>query len=348
MDVVNVLNSPGTRRNINHGLIGQIDAQLNAWKERLPQEVDITSTSLPTATSHRLMLHLAYWQLFILLHRPFYRRTRPSIGSEKDIDHVKFCNTAAQNIMELLHTWRSLYTLRYTPITLIQVVFSAGTIFLVSAAQAISRSRAVDISAVSDLLSQIEVCSQYLHEIGKSWRCANHVANILENLLQERLKPRLAMRSVNKNNRPVRSQSVETRNSSDPAASPIALHHPYVEDTSPISPLFDQPYSDWFPGSPSMADSQIESHLSRQALGRDVTGVENILGTCTRMTLGSSMGLGMRSGETLSSRPFMSLVLDQSLSAPGPWNPAELTDDELLQHLQQLINQQQQYQYLTN
>lgn len=35
------------------------------------------------------MLHLAYWWLYILLHRPFYRRARSDNGSEKDIDHVK-------------------------------------------------------------------------------------------------------------------------------------------------------------------------------------------------------------------------------------------------------------------
>lgn len=63
---------------------------MNNWKGNLAPEVDITLKTRPTATSHRLMLHLGYWWLFILLHRPFYhRKARSGHGSEKNIDHVK-------------------------------------------------------------------------------------------------------------------------------------------------------------------------------------------------------------------------------------------------------------------
>lgn len=64
--------------------------QLNAWKERLSPEVDITLATRLTATPHRIMMHLTYWWLFMLLHRPFYRRSRAAHGlGSKEIDHVK-------------------------------------------------------------------------------------------------------------------------------------------------------------------------------------------------------------------------------------------------------------------
>jgi hypothetical protein len=62
--------------------------ELNSWKRRLPAEINITFSNQATALPHHLMLQLAYWWLFILLHRPFYRRSRNSPPSEKLIDHV--------------------------------------------------------------------------------------------------------------------------------------------------------------------------------------------------------------------------------------------------------------------
>jgi hypothetical protein len=92
--------------------------------------------------------------------------------------------------MELVGTWRSLYTLRYMPVTFIQVVFSAGTIFLLSAVQASAGSRFAKVS-FSHSLTQAELCIQYLLESGKSFQCATHIAEILRNLLVRELKSRV-------------------------------------------------------------------------------------------------------------------------------------------------------------
>ncbi|KAF8892873.1 hypothetical protein BD779DRAFT_1507469 [Infundibulicybe gibba] len=171
--------------------------ELNTWKGQLSPDIDITIKSRPTATPHLLMTHLAYWWLFILLHRPFYhRRPRPIHSSDKDIDHAKLCKRAAENIMELLGTWRTLYTLRYVPITLIQTIFSAGTIYLLTAVHATTGLRVFETS-LEHSLSQANLCIQYLLETGKSWQCATNIAGILRNLLQEqrgsaRLIPQLA------------------------------------------------------------------------------------------------------------------------------------------------------------
>jgi len=62
--------------------------KLHDWKGNLPPEVDVTLANKNNCTPHRLMVHLAFHWIFIILHRPFFlRKKRPS--SDKDIDHVK-------------------------------------------------------------------------------------------------------------------------------------------------------------------------------------------------------------------------------------------------------------------
>ncbi|KAJ7151912.1 hypothetical protein C8R43DRAFT_846056, partial [Mycena crocata] len=168
--------------------------QLNSWKSRLTPEVNLTPANRGIATPHRLMLHCAYWWAFILMHRPFFnRKARPLHGSDREIDHVKLCKRATENIMELLQTYRALYTLRFASVSMAQVVFSAGTIFLLLAAQATSGTRVAQES-LKTALAGVELCIQYLFEIGKSFKCAMNIGGILRNLLQEKFKPVLDAR----------------------------------------------------------------------------------------------------------------------------------------------------------
>lgn len=97
--------------------------------------------------------------------------------------------------MELLDTWRSLYTLRYVPMTLVQVTFAAGTVCLLLSTQAASGLR-VAKETLDTYQFRTELCIQYLNEIGRSWQCATNIAEILKNLLQTRLKPILEKRCV--------------------------------------------------------------------------------------------------------------------------------------------------------
>ncbi|KAG6918313.1 hypothetical protein DXG01_015405 [Tephrocybe rancida] len=115
--------------------------------------------------------------------------------TDRDIDHVKLCKRAAENIVELLGTWRSLYTLRYAPITLVQTAFSAGTIYLLGAVQAATGLRVAQES-LKHALAQAQLCVQYLLEIGKSWQCATNIGEILRRLLQDQLRPLLEKRAI--------------------------------------------------------------------------------------------------------------------------------------------------------
>jgi hypothetical protein len=97
--------------------------------------------------------------------------------------------------MDNLATWRKLYTLRYCPITLIQSVFSAGTIYLLTAIQAGSGIRVAQ-KELRRSLDQEALVMQYLQEIGKSWQCATNIAGILKNLMHEQLRPLLERKTI--------------------------------------------------------------------------------------------------------------------------------------------------------
>ncbi|KAJ7291332.1 hypothetical protein C8J57DRAFT_214498 [Mycena rebaudengoi] len=199
--IVDVVNGLSSRHQMDAGQddyrISEIDVELNNWKSQLPPELDITLSNRANSTPQRLMLHCVYWWCFILLHRPFFnRRARAIPTSEPEIDHVKLCKRAADNVMELLDTWSSLYTLRYTPVTLQQVIFSAGTVFLLLSLQATSSLR-IAHGLLKTSLSQAELCVHCLSEMGQSWRVAARTCDILRCLLDHKLKPILARRFAN-------------------------------------------------------------------------------------------------------------------------------------------------------
>ncbi|KAH6903221.1 hypothetical protein BKA70DRAFT_603941 [Coprinopsis sp. MPI-PUGE-AT-0042] len=90
--------------------------------------------------------------------------------------------------MELTKTWHELYGLRYCPLNIVQPLFAAGTIYLLSGIQAASGVR-IAKKELKHSFDSLKLCIQHLREIGKSWRCASTVESILRGLIEERLKP---------------------------------------------------------------------------------------------------------------------------------------------------------------
>ncbi|KAJ2928460.1 hypothetical protein H1R20_g8634, partial [Candolleomyces eurysporus] len=176
MNVVNGINKTRVRQSVIDEMITDIDLQLNTWKSSLHPDVDLTTKNKLSATPHKLMLHMAYWW-----------------HSDKAIDHYKLCRRAAEHIMDLLAVWRQLYTLRFCPITLVQPLFAAGTIFLLSGVQATSGIRVAQ-KELKTCVDSIKLLMQYLREIGKSWQCALNIESILRALVEEQLKPAIEKR----------------------------------------------------------------------------------------------------------------------------------------------------------
>jgi hypothetical protein len=91
----------------------------------------------------------------------------------------QICWRAAENIMELLSAWRAAYTLRYVPVTIIQIVFAAGTVYL--RASTLTQTEA----SLLTLPTQRELIVQFLDEIGESWHYANNIADFVRKFIDE-------------------------------------------------------------------------------------------------------------------------------------------------------------------
>ncbi|KAJ6462423.1 hypothetical protein C8R45DRAFT_1026755 [Mycena sanguinolenta] len=169
--------------------ITKIDVELHNWKSRLPAHLDITPINKGSSTPQRLTLNISYWWCFIALHRPFFNRRTQSIQqSDPEVDHVKLCTRAAENILDLIETWSSLYTLRFIAAKMAAVIFSAGTVFFLRALQATGSSRIAQ-GVLNTALAQVEKCIRFLHDIGNTWPSANRTGDLLQSILDNRLKP---------------------------------------------------------------------------------------------------------------------------------------------------------------
>ncbi|KAJ3809516.1 hypothetical protein F5876DRAFT_77676 [Lentinula aff. lateritia] len=115
----NTLHVSSYRREVKDEQISSIDLQLQVWKES-PTGIDITQVNKNTSTPHKLMRNLSFWWTFI-----FYIGRLSIIGGR-----------AADNIMDLLGIYRCLYTVRYVPVAPVQIVFAAGTVYILLAVQA--------------------------------------------------------------------------------------------------------------------------------------------------------------------------------------------------------------------
>jgi len=96
--------------------------------------------------------------------------------------------------MDLAGIWRKHFSLRYVPITMIQVVSAAATIFVVAAVQAVSGPR-IAHGALESAEKSAGCAIQYLREVGESFASATNVADILQNLIHEQVQTRKARRS---------------------------------------------------------------------------------------------------------------------------------------------------------
>ncbi|KAJ7704467.1 hypothetical protein B0H17DRAFT_921179 [Mycena rosella] len=244
--------------------------ELNNWRSHLPPQLDITPANRGLSTPDRLMLHFQYWWCLIVLHRPFFSHRPHSIQhSEREIDHVKLCKRAAENILELAETWSSLYTLRLTPVSLVQVLFGAGTVYMLLALQATARFR-IAHAALETALAQVERCVRYLHEMGGSWQGGTRTGDNLATVLRDRLKPVLARRLAQHGGGPASSAGISAACAPDetrfPCPDPATA---YTADWNPQSEL-DAPWSE-----PSIF-TRPRSQIVDLSAGFPLTG-ENVL-----------------------------------------------------------------------
>ncbi|KAJ7507159.1 hypothetical protein B0H11DRAFT_193192 [Mycena galericulata] len=250
--------------------ITKLDLELNNWKGRLPPELDITPGNRAVSTPQRLLLHCEYWWCSIILHQPFFnRRAQPVLPHGDPVDHVKLCKRAADNILELMETYSSVYTMRNVSVRLLQILFSAGTVFVLLAIQATANLR-IGQFALKTALAQVELCIRYLNDIGETWMCAARTGAILRGVVNGKLRPLIARRIAPRPLEDFVGPAVPPETPPAPVADAIANMLPASTDTTSYvaawNHLPDRSSADW-PQIPSDVFSQPHDDVLFNGLG---------------------------------------------------------------------------------
>ncbi|KLO08374.1 hypothetical protein SCHPADRAFT_893935 [Schizopora paradoxa] len=144
-------------------LVAEIDMQLSSWRDELPPSLKLTPGSKKSSL-------------------PIKRRRASDVNHRFSADR---CTVAAKEILSILRSWKQQYqTIRFAPITLIQVIFACGTVFLLQAHEANTGRRIADQKQTEALDRVVEVID-FMKELGQSWAGALKIVGIFERLLEE-------------------------------------------------------------------------------------------------------------------------------------------------------------------
>ncbi|KAH7105785.1 hypothetical protein BKA62DRAFT_687959 [Auriculariales sp. MPI-PUGE-AT-0066] len=150
--------------------ISALQSELARWQADLPDPLQIHRASTSNALGHILVLHMAAQWVTILLHRPYYA------GHGWTKDSRKFLDDACGKLLRAIGTYERLYGLRRAPLSLVQIVFVAGTAALV-------RADTLDVSLLkkrNEALELAKKASDALRELAHAYPCAAGYATALD------------------------------------------------------------------------------------------------------------------------------------------------------------------------
>ncbi|KZT68249.1 hypothetical protein DAEQUDRAFT_728053 [Daedalea quercina L-15889] len=172
---------PVTRVNAapRRALMEQIHSRLITWSLELPEALQYSSTSTrPCPPPHVLVLHIQFWSMILLLHRPFIpkclrSKSPPLPGSAEDPVPWKsfdFCQSAASHISAFSALYHRHYDIRWATPLISTTLQSAGIMHVVAL-----RLRSDDAQAAMGLTQCITVCER-MRDV---WNTAARVADLL-------------------------------------------------------------------------------------------------------------------------------------------------------------------------
>ncbi|KAL0065758.1 hypothetical protein AAF712_007241 [Marasmius tenuissimus] len=161
--------------------VSTLNLHLGEWYSNLPQELVISPYSPRIPPPHIIMTHAMYHFIVILLHRPFYSGTRARNQTRLHESAVSRCDAAAAQMAQLLELYRKTPGLRYAPISLTQMTFTAGTVHLLGAVNYESKRSEKRFRTA---LTGANECVRALQEMGRTWQCANQSGQVLENMIR--------------------------------------------------------------------------------------------------------------------------------------------------------------------
>ncbi|KAL5334411.1 fungal-specific transcription factor domain-containing protein [Aspergillus crustosus] len=148
--------------------------QVSRFYNELPSFLKLPASPKTALPAHVYSLHLQYYVIVILLHRPFLRGTDAS--SIERYNHI--CSHAAQQVTAIMKIYRSHYTLRRIPISTIHVVATSAIIHLLAATSPSPKTA----RPAAKLLKYNIMC---LTEMAQSWSWSLRAVRSLQILAED-------------------------------------------------------------------------------------------------------------------------------------------------------------------
>lgn len=308
--------------NVRH-IVSELDVSLEKWLESLPEPLRLPAFSENRTTpSHILSLHAFHCFILILLHRPWFAQIgRVDPLPETSLSSVAKCERAAVKVLTILAQFRRCPGLRYCPITLSQVAFSAGTVHLLSATHCATKTS----KKFKNSIDAVQQCITALKEMGESKRCSAVSSATLSRLLDEYYTPpsrpptppppaqqhtitnvdlsrmlqdpAVAEQLLRMGWAPPGPASGPATSQSGASASPSSVHHSFKAETPPQGPVDWSLFGHLQPNSANMVHPHQHQHMAGNFGGGHPPANQHSVSICDVLYAGTP-GPGFPSGNS--------------------------------------------------
>ncbi|EJD05321.1 uncharacterized protein FOMMEDRAFT_131881 [Fomitiporia mediterranea MF3/22] len=164
----------------------QLERTLDRWYMDLPEylQFDTSVKSTPMPPSNVLTLHMQYWCVVILLHRPFIphyiamHRKRSQLESPVDQNaysaaqkNFNLCVSAANHITSIVSVYQERFCLKRCSVFLSYYIFTAGIMHITAMATNLNDPQAsLGLEKCMDVLKRIEIVWP---SAGRAWELLN-------------------------------------------------------------------------------------------------------------------------------------------------------------------------------
>ncbi|KAH8120062.1 fungal-specific transcription factor domain-containing protein [Phellopilus nigrolimitatus] len=170
--IYSVRQKPWAKR---HLLLFQLDTNLRDWVSSLPTHLHYDLSTKRPVPPHILVLHVQHSAAVILLHRKFIPHVdKENTASTHGIDTAKefeICQSAAENITEIVSVLRYMFSLRATSAFLPSYLLSAGIVHIAGLAMNRNTGRAFD--ALQNTLACLKDMEHIWPSAARNWELLN-------------------------------------------------------------------------------------------------------------------------------------------------------------------------------
>ncbi|WOO80275.1 Nitrogen assimilation transcription factor nit-4 [Vanrija pseudolonga] len=182
-EITHTVYSSGVNRSllVQNGTVDRLSQALEDWGQTLRSEPALDLTQSTPPLPHILLLHIGLEWVNVLLFQPFSQVSARGAAQDLAIANIAMtrCHQSALKIDELGQLYHATHGMRFTPPTMAQMQYTAGTSFVLAAAQARNAAQAADD------LERARRALFYLKEIGLTWGAGRQKESILSEIIAE-------------------------------------------------------------------------------------------------------------------------------------------------------------------